>query len=48
MLAIHQTIIPWVTHYIPGLPIRLSAPESAIIGIDDAEMGEFAYDYVVK
>ena len=33
-------------HYIPGLRIRLSDPESEIIGIDDAEMGEFAYDYV--
>lgn len=32
-------------HYIPGL--RLRASENAeILGIDDAEMGEFAYDYV--
>jgi Amt family ammonium transporter len=32
-------------HFIPGL--RLRAPEeSEILGIDDAEMGEFAYDYV--
>lgn len=33
-------------HYIPGLRLRLSSPEAEIIGIDDAEMGEFAYDYV--
>ncbi len=32
-------------HFIPGL--RLRATEQAeILGIDDAEMGEFAYDYV--
>jgi len=40
------TIILWVMHYIPGLRLRLSSAESEIIGIDDAEMGEFAYDYV--
>lgn len=33
-------------HYIPGLRLRLSSTEAEIIGIDDAEMGEFAYDYV--
>lgn len=33
-------------HYIPGLRISLSSAEAEIIGIDDAEMGEFAYDYV--
>ncbi|KAF9456963.1 ammonium transporter [Collybia nuda] len=39
------TLILWIMHYIPGL--RLRAPEQAeILGIDDAEMGEFAYDYV--
>lgn len=32
-------------HYIPGLRLRVSEEEE-IIGIDDAEMGEFAYDYV--
>lgn len=32
-------------HFTPGL--RLRATEQAeILGIDDAEMGEFAYDYV--
>ncbi|KAH6908776.1 ammonium transporter [Coprinopsis sp. MPI-PUGE-AT-0042] len=39
------TAILWVMHYIPGL--RLRASELAeILGIDNAEMGEFAYDYV--
>jgi len=39
------TVILWIMHFIPGL--RLRAPEgSEIIGIDDAEMGEYAYDYV--
>ena len=32
-------------HYIPGLSLRASV-EAEILGIDDAEMGEFAYDYV--
>lgn len=39
------TIILWVMHYIPGLSLRCSE-EVEIIGIDDAELGEFAYDYV--
>jgi Amt family ammonium transporter len=39
------TIILWVMHYIPGLSLRMSE-ESEILGTDDAEMGEFAYDYV--
>jgi Amt family ammonium transporter len=39
------TIILWVMHFIPGL--RLGVPESTeIVGIDECEMGEFAYDYV--
>ena len=34
-------------HYFPGGFLRLRCDEeSEIIGIDDAEMGEFAYDYV--
>lgn len=34
-------------HYFPGGSLRLRCDEeSEIIGIDDAEMGEFAYDYV--
>jgi len=39
------TIILWVMHYIPGLRLRADE-DSEILGIDDAEMGEFAYDYV--
>jgi len=39
------TIILWVMHFIPGLRLRVKE-ESEILGIDDAEMGEFAYDYV--
>lgn len=39
------TIILWVLHYIPGCRLRAS-DEAEILGIDDAEMGEFAYDYV--
>ena len=32
---------------IPGLSLRASE-EAEIIGIDDAEIGEFAYDYVER
>ena len=32
-------------HYIPGLALRANE-KAEILGIDDAEMGEFAYDYV--
>lgn len=39
------TLILWVMHFIPGLRLRTDE-DSEIIGIDDAEMGEFAYDYV--
>jgi len=39
------TIILWVMHFIPGCRLR-SSEEAEIVGIDDAEMGEFAYDYV--
>ncbi|EJT99169.1 ammonium transporter [Dacryopinax primogenitus] len=39
------TIILWIMHFIPGLCLR-TTEEAEIIGIDDAEMGEFAYDYV--
>ncbi|KAG2098922.1 ammonium transporter AmtB-like domain-containing protein [Suillus discolor] len=39
------TIILWVMHFIPGLRIRCDE-ETEILGVDDAEMGEFAYDYV--
>ncbi|KAG6885785.1 hypothetical protein C0993_009890 [Termitomyces sp. T159_Od127] len=39
------TIILWIMHYIPGLSLRASE-EAEILGIDEAEMGEFMYDYV--
>ncbi|KAL0958506.1 hypothetical protein HGRIS_000648 [Hohenbuehelia grisea] len=39
------TIILWIMHFIPGLRLR-SSEEAEILGIDDADMGEFAYDYV--
>ncbi|KAI0365963.1 ammonium transporter [Pilatotrama ljubarskyi] len=39
------TIILWIMHFIPGLRLR-ATEEAEILGIDDAEMGEFAYDYV--
>jgi len=39
------TVILWLMHFIPFLRLRCS-PETEIIGVDDAEMGEFAYDYV--
>ena len=32
-------------HIIPGLSLRVNE-DAEILGIDDAEMGEFAYDYV--
>jgi Amt family ammonium transporter len=39
------TVILFILNMIPGL--RLRAREDAeILGIDDAEIGEFAYDYV--
>lgn len=34
-----------ILNLIPGLSLRVS-PEDEIVGIDDAEIGEFAYDYV--
>ena len=43
--ATDQTVILWLMHFIPFLRVRCS-PETEIIGVDDAEMGEFAYDYV--
>ena len=32
-------------HFIPGCRMRCDE-ETEILGVDDAEMGEFAYDYV--
>ncbi|KAH9939174.1 ammonium transporter [Amylocystis lapponica] len=39
------TVILWIMHFIPYLRLR-GSEEAEILGIDDAEMGEFAYDYV--
>jgi Amt family ammonium transporter len=39
------TLILWVMHYIPGLSMRTNE-DAEIVGIDDHQMGEFAYDYV--
>jgi len=39
------TIILWIMHFIPGLRLRVPE-ETEIVGIDESEMGEFAYDYV--
>ena len=38
-------IILFIMNFIPGLSLRASE-EAEILGIDDAELGEFAYDYV--
>ncbi|WVF69650.1 hypothetical protein IAT40_004429 [Kwoniella sp. CBS 6097] len=39
------SIICWIMHFIPGLRLRADE-EAEIVGIDDAYLGEFAYDYV--
>ena len=39
------TVLCWIMHFIPGLRLRASE-EAEIVGIDDAYLGEFAYDYV--
>jgi len=39
------TVILWIMHVIPGFRLRADV-DSEILGIDDAEMGEYAYDYV--
>ena len=39
------SLILFIMNLIPGLHLRASE-ESEILGIDDAEIGEFAYDYV--
>ncbi|KAL1741614.1 ammonium transporter AmtB-like domain-containing protein [Schizophyllum fasciatum] len=39
------TAICWILHFIPYCSLRTDE-ESEILGMDDAEMGEFAYDYV--
>jgi len=39
------TLILWAMHYIPFLCLRCNE-ETEIVGVDDGEMGEYAYDYV--
>jgi ammonium transporter, Amt family len=39
------SLILFIMNMIPGLRLRASE-EAEILGIDDAEIGEFAYDYV--
>ena len=38
-------IILFVMNLIPGLSLRVP-PEEEELGLDDAQLGEFAYDYV--
>lgn len=38
------TIICWIMHFIPGLRLRCSE-DAEIVGIDDSELGEWAYDF---
>jgi len=38
-------IILFLMNLIPGLSLRVS-PEEEELGLDDAQLGEFAYDYV--
>jgi Amt family ammonium transporter len=38
-------LILFIMNLIPGLSLR-ATEEAEILGIDDAEIGEFAYDYV--
>jgi len=41
------TVILWAMHFFPGGSLRLRCDEETeIIGVDEGEMGEFAYDYV--
>ena len=38
-------VILFLMNFIPGLSLRVTAEEEEI-GLDDAQLGEFAYDYV--
>jgi Amt family ammonium transporter len=40
-----SALLAFVINFIPGLKLRAS-DESELLGMDDAELGEFAYDYV--
>lgn len=39
------SILCWIFHFVPGLRLRCSE-ETEIVGIDDAELGEFTFDYI--
>lgn len=39
------SVILFLMNFIPGLSLRVP-PEEEDIGLDDGQMGEFAYDYV--
>ncbi|MCJ1305124.1 hypothetical protein MMC08_007938 [Hypocenomyce scalaris] len=40
-----STILAYIINYIPGLHLRASE-EAELLGMDDDQLGEFAYDYV--
>jgi Amt family ammonium transporter len=40
-----SAILAYIVNAIPGLPLRAS-PEAELMGMDDDQLGEFAYDYV--
>lgn len=40
-----STLIAFIINYIPGLHLRASE-EAELLGMDDDQLGEFAYDYV--
>jgi Amt family ammonium transporter len=39
------TVILWIMHFTPYMRLRVDE-ESELIGIDESQMGEYAYDYV--
>jgi ammonium transporter, Amt family len=40
-----SAILAYIVNYIPGLKLRASE-EAELLGMDDDQLGEFAYDYV--
>jgi ammonium transporter, Amt family len=38
-------VLDFIGRFVPALRLRAS-PEEEVLGIDDVEIGEFAYDYV--
>lgn len=40
-----SAILAYIVNYIPGLHLRASE-EAELLGMDDDQLGEFAYDYV--